>query len=79
MRYLLDELMAYEEGFTDILMPDRASTRHVSFMGVQEGSSAISHVDLQVFGEKLVQQVQDLLTQLHAVCSADTGESDGMA
>ncbi|KAJ3759479.1 hypothetical protein EV360DRAFT_69470 [Lentinula raphanica] len=33
MRYLLDELMAYEEGFTDIMMPDSSPARHESFMG----------------------------------------------
>ena len=32
MRYLLDELMSYEEGFTDMLMADRASSRHETFM-----------------------------------------------
>jgi hypothetical protein len=78
MRYLLDELMAYEEGFSGILMPDRASARHESSMGVQEGSCAVSHIDLQVFGEKLVQQVQDLLSESHAVYHAEKGESDGM-
>ena len=41
MHYLLDELMSYEEGFTNMLMVDRASSRHETFMGDTQ-SSAIS-------------------------------------
>ncbi|KAI0037942.1 DNA breaking-rejoining enzyme, partial [Auriscalpium vulgare] len=33
MRYLLDELSAYEEGFSDIMMKSRNKDRHESFMG----------------------------------------------
>ncbi|KAG5220529.1 phosphate system positive regulatory protein [Salix suchowensis] len=32
MRYLLDELTSYEEGFSDIMMASRPSERHESFM-----------------------------------------------
>ncbi|KAJ6456576.1 hypothetical protein DFH09DRAFT_847576, partial [Mycena vulgaris] len=33
MRYLLDELMAYKEGFSDIMMDGRAIDHHETFMG----------------------------------------------
>lgn len=62
MRYLLDELMAYEEGFSDIMMGDRASDRHETFMGSGDPSAAISRGDLIVFEKNLLRQVQDLLT-----------------
>ena len=61
MRYLLDELMAYEEGFSDILLLDRASDRHETFMGGPSPSGAVLHSDLQVFGTNLLQKFQDLL------------------
>ena len=69
MRYLLDELMAYEEGFGDILMGDRASERHETFMGAQDLSGAISKADLMVFETKLIQQMQGLLKNHHATSS----------
>jgi hypothetical protein len=49
MCYLLDKLMAYEEGFGDILMGDRASEHHETFMGAQDLSASISRSDLLVF------------------------------
>ncbi|KAJ7488522.1 hypothetical protein B0H11DRAFT_2230062 [Mycena galericulata] len=48
MRYLLDELMAYEEGFSDIMMDDRASDRHETFMGENE-MVPVSRADLAKF------------------------------
>jgi hypothetical protein len=67
MRYLLDELTAYEEGFSDILLLDRASERHETFMGTQRSAATVSHTDLQVFRESLLQQLQDLLPTLSPV------------
>jgi hypothetical protein len=61
MRYLLDELTTYEEGFTDILMNDRASDRHEVFMGAEKPSMSVSHADLQVFGTSLIQQFRAIL------------------
>jgi hypothetical protein len=61
MRYLLDELTAYEEGFSDILLLDRAADRHETFMGSQSSSTTVSHADLHVFGASLIRQIQDLL------------------
>jgi len=59
MRYLLDELMSYEEGFTDIMMEDRPINRHETFMGALDSPIIpISAQDLQVFGTSLIQQVQ---------------------
>ena len=74
MRYLLDELMTYEEGFTDILMGDRASDRHETFMGecssqrVSEQhdlSEFIRRDDLQAFQQDLVQSLTTLFTPQH--------------
>ena len=59
MRYLLDELMSCEEGFTDIMMEDRPINCHETFMGALDSSIIpISAQDLQVFGSSLIQQVQ---------------------
>jgi len=62
MRYLLDELTAYEEGFGDILMGDRASERHETFMGAQDLSASISRGDLLVFETKLLHQMREFMT-----------------
>jgi hypothetical protein len=67
MRYLLDELMAYEEGFSDIMMGDRASDRHETFMGSVDPSAAVSKGDLLVFEKNLLLQVRELLI-LPIVC-----------
>jgi hypothetical protein len=76
MRYLLDELGAYEEGYSDIMMPDRASARHETFMGRQEGSSSsVTHRDLQIFGERLIQQVQHIVINPHTVHHPGQGKS----
>ena len=74
MRYLLDELMAYEEGFSDILLLDRASDRHETFMGSSSPSTSVSHSDLQVFGANLLQQFRDLLPTLPPVPITDCGQ-----
>jgi hypothetical protein len=59
MQYLLDELMLYEEGFTDIMMEDRPINCHETFMGALDSPiMPISAQDLQVFGTSLIQQVQ---------------------
>ena len=62
MCYLLDELMAYEEGFGDILMGDRASECHKTFMGAQDMSASISRGDLLIFEARLLQQMWGFLT-----------------
>jgi hypothetical protein len=67
MQYLLDELMAYEEGFSDIMMGDRASDRHETFMGSVDPSAAVSKGDLLVFEKNLLLQVRELLI-LPIVC-----------
>lgn len=64
MRYLLDELMSYEEGFSDIMMQDRAVDRHETFMGETEtstGLTGLTKLDLETFQAKLLQQVRDLV------------------
>ncbi|KAF7982023.1 hypothetical protein HWV62_30272 [Athelia sp. TMB] len=61
MRYLLDELMAYKEGFGDILMKDRALDHHETFMGESDTSATLTKLDLEVFQVKLLQQVRDMV------------------
>jgi hypothetical protein len=75
MRYLLDELTAYEEGFSDILLLDRASDRHETFMGSQSPSASVSRSDLQVFGVNLLQRFQDLLPTFSSVPITDSGQT----
>lgn len=66
MRYLLDELMSYEEGFTDMLMVDRASSRHEMFMGDIQSSdisnSVVTQRDFAAFQASLIMNLQSLLT-----------------
>jgi hypothetical protein len=64
MRYLLDELMAYEEGFTDIMMENRAFDRHETFMGTVDPSSVVSKGDLATLEQNLLRQVHNLLTPI---------------
>lgn len=45
MRYLLDELMAYEEGYSDMLMPTRTAERHESFMAHTDTEGFIAHTN----------------------------------
>ncbi|KII85744.1 hypothetical protein PLICRDRAFT_178074 [Plicaturopsis crispa FD-325 SS-3] len=64
MRYLLDELMAYEEGFGDILMADRASDRHETFMGVQDPSAVILKADLAAFKDVILRQLEETIARV---------------
>jgi hypothetical protein len=62
MRYLLDELMAYEEGFSDIMMDDRAYDRHETFMGEDDDpQAAVSKSDLVKFEDNLMRKIGSLL------------------
>lgn len=66
MRYLLDELTAYEEGFTDILMPDQGPERHETFMGTAPSCSSsqtpVSKADLDTLQANIIRQVDLMLT-----------------
>lgn len=65
MRYLLDELMTYEEGFTDILMGDRSSDRHETFMGEKSPADPANFVrleDFHKFQDNLMQSLTTFLT-----------------
>ncbi|KAJ3728928.1 hypothetical protein C8R42DRAFT_750386 [Lentinula raphanica] len=64
MRYLLDELMAYEEGFTDIMMPDRASARHDTFMGTGNIGDALSRDDILSLEYRMMKKFEDIVYQL---------------
>ncbi|KAF8325729.1 hypothetical protein F5887DRAFT_1085236 [Amanita rubescens] len=58
MRYLLEELTAYEEGFSDILMEDRASERHESFMSAPDPLATPTKKDLFTFSESIIQNLR---------------------
>ncbi|KAJ7645104.1 hypothetical protein DFH06DRAFT_1333400 [Mycena polygramma] len=60
MRYLLDELMAYEEGFTDIMMDDRLVDRHETFMG-EDATTPVSKTDLVRFEGTILAKIQALI------------------
>ncbi|KAJ7748139.1 hypothetical protein B0H16DRAFT_1725751 [Mycena metata] len=60
MRYLLDELMAYEEGFSDIMMDDRVVDRHETFMGEDE-SAPLCKADLVRLEGTLLAKLQGLI------------------
>lgn len=64
MRYLLDELMAYEEGFSDILMADRAADRHETFMGANPSTTPVpvSRQDFEALELKLLETVKHAFT-----------------
>ncbi|KAJ7900711.1 hypothetical protein B0H14DRAFT_2493618 [Mycena olivaceomarginata] len=60
MRYLLDELMAYEEGFSDIMMDDRAPDRHETFMG-EDPSAPLCRADLSKFEVAILAKLQGVV------------------
>ncbi|KAJ7127320.1 hypothetical protein C8R43DRAFT_1134814 [Mycena crocata] len=60
MRYLLDELMAYEEGFSDIMMDDRVSDRHETFMG-DDDTAPVSRADLLKLEDNIFAKIQGLI------------------
>ncbi|KAJ7611137.1 hypothetical protein DFH06DRAFT_1345694 [Mycena polygramma] len=71
MRYLLDELMAYEEGFTDIMMDDRLVDRHETFMG-EDATAAVSKTDLVRFEGTLLAKIQGLIDKASSTAVATT-------
>ncbi|KAJ7751358.1 hypothetical protein B0H16DRAFT_1460271 [Mycena metata] len=60
MRYLLDELMAYEEGFSDIMMDDRLVDRHETFKG-EDQSAPLCKADLLRLEGTLLAKLQGLI------------------
>ncbi|KAF7333246.1 hypothetical protein MSAN_02426700 [Mycena sanguinolenta] len=60
MRYLLDELMAYEEGFSDIMMNDRVPDRHETFMG-ENDNAPLSRADLSRLEHGIMGKIQALI------------------
>ncbi|KAJ7832509.1 hypothetical protein B0H13DRAFT_2370907 [Mycena leptocephala] len=60
MRYLLDELMAYEEGFSDIMMDDHTIDRHETFMG-QDETALLSKADLSKFEDSILVKIQGMI------------------
>ncbi|KAJ7637951.1 hypothetical protein DFH06DRAFT_1432567 [Mycena polygramma] len=71
MCYLLDELMAYEEGFTDIMMDDRLVDRHETFMG-EDATAAVSKTDLVRFEGTLLAKIQGLIDKASSTAVATT-------
>ncbi|KAF7327172.1 hypothetical protein MKEN_00294300 [Mycena kentingensis (nom. inval.)] len=70
MRYLLDELMAYEEGFSDIMLDDRRLDRHETFMG-ENASAPVTHSDLTRFQEQIIGSMRTMIVSVAA--STPTG------
>lgn len=77
MRYLLDELMAYEEGFSDIMMGDRASERHETFMGELDVTAPVLKSDLFDLELRLSQKI-DALLNIHSPVPKHIAASHGM-
>lgn len=69
MRYLLDELTAYEEGFSDILMADSAFERHELFMGVSDLDTAVMKKDLQLLESNLITKFTAFLSLASPPCT----------
>ncbi|KAF7342137.1 hypothetical protein MVEN_01801400 [Mycena venus] len=65
MRYLLDELMAYEEGFSDIMMDDRVIDRHETFMGKDE-RVPVSKADLLKFEDSILTKIRGMIAGVPA-------------
>ncbi|KAG5639884.1 hypothetical protein H0H81_000520, partial [Sphagnurus paluster] len=63
MRYLLDELMSYEEDFSDILMSHRTKERHDTFMGIPDPSSTVRQADLQILEANIIAKLEGLIPQ----------------
>lgn len=61
MRYLLDELLVYEEGYSDILMADSRSARHETFMGAQDLSAPVTQASLIQMQTSLLEAVKSLV------------------
>jgi hypothetical protein len=61
MRYLLDELMTYEEGFGNMLMSGRAPERHETFMAASNPGDVASKHDLLMLEVSLVERIQHML------------------
>jgi hypothetical protein len=64
MRYLLDELTAYEEGFSDIMMPNQAFERHETFMATSDISAGVSRGDLILLEKNILQQIHEYLSPI---------------
>lgn len=56
MRYLLEELTAYEDGFSDILMEDREPERHETFMGMQDPLATPTKNDIDSLGKNIIER-----------------------
>jgi hypothetical protein len=54
--------MAYEEGFSDIMMDDRVIDRHETFMGEDE-TAPVSKGDLIKFEDRILAQIQSLISR----------------
>ncbi|KAF7334010.1 hypothetical protein MVEN_02306200 [Mycena venus] len=65
MRYLLDELMVYEEGFSDIMMDDRVINRHETFMGEDE-RVPVSKADLLKFEDSILMKIRGMIAGVPA-------------
>ncbi len=60
MRYLLDELTSYEEGFSDIMMASRPSERHESFMATGDPGGHVTRNDFHELAMSLKKQLDSV-------------------
>ncbi|KAF9492915.1 hypothetical protein BDN71DRAFT_1432858 [Pleurotus eryngii] len=61
MRYLLDELTSYEEGFSDIMMASRPSERHKSFMATGDPAGHVTRNDFHELAMSLKKQLDSVV------------------
>jgi hypothetical protein len=71
MRYLLDELMSYEDGYSDMLMRSRAPERHETFMGVSDPSDAPSKADILLL-HGIIERQGVLISQMQQILSSQS-------
>ena len=67
MRYLLDKLMSYEEGYGDMLIKSCAPEHHETFMGASDLNNAPSKADILLHG--IIEQQGVLISQMQQMLS----------
>ncbi|KAJ7907750.1 hypothetical protein B0H13DRAFT_1879293 [Mycena leptocephala] len=75
MRYLLDELMVYEEGLSDIMMDDRVIDRHETFMG-EDDTMPVSKADLIKFEESVLTKIQGIISRPPVLASSGSANAN---
>jgi hypothetical protein len=66
-KYLLDELMAYENGFGDMISPERRDYRHTVFMGILDSDRPASVGTVRELKEAVEARIKPLEDRLERV------------